>query len=303
MNRVRGPFNVSLPAQAAGVAALEDVDARRAGARAQRVPGCPGWSASSAHWACASTRASATSFWSSSRTVPGATPLRPTPTSRPRASIPRQMGAYGLPDCLRISIGPRGGEPAPGRGAGRLRWRATARMTPFRRVAMLGIGLINGSLARRAAPRGGGRRDRGLRPSGATPAPARSSSACATVPRPTRPPRSRGADLVVLGVPPAAVGPVWPRRCGPGLPPRRHRHRRQLDQGAGRARRRPASADAQPVRAGPSGRRHRAFRPGCRLRHPVRAPPLHPDPDRGHRPAGGRARAGACGSSPARPST
>ena len=41
MNRVRGPFNVSLPAQAAGMAALEDVEhAERA--RSHNATGCPG---------------------------------------------------------------------------------------------------------------------------------------------------------------------------------------------------------------------------------------------------------------------
>ena len=50
-----------------------------------------------------------------------------------------------------------------------------------------------------------------------------------------------------------------------------------------------------PVRARPSGRRHRAFRPRRRLRDAVRAPPLHPDADRGHRSRGGPPGSGAVG--------
>ena len=97
-----------------------------------------------------------------------------------------------------------------------------------------------------------------------------------------------GADLVVLGVPPAAVGDVA-AAMRPGL----------SDEAIVTD---VSSIKAQVVRdvvphlpdpslfvPGPPGRRHRAFRPGRGLRHPVRAAPLHPDADRGHRPAGGRA--------------
>jgi cyclohexadieny/prephenate dehydrogenase len=78
---------------------------------------------------------------------------------------------------------------------------------PFRRVAMLGIGLINGSLARvlrreKAAEeivafaRGEGTRRRALELGLCDRAEADAAEVV------------RGADLVVLGVPPAAVGPV-----------------------------------------------------------------------------------------------
>ena len=89
-------------------------------------------------------------------------------------------------------------------------------MTPFRRVAMLGIGLINGSLAavlRREAAAGeivACARQEQTR--------ARAARAGPVRPRRGRPGRGRrGADLVVLGVPPAAVGAVA-AAMRPGLP-------------------------------------------------------------------------------------
>lgn len=88
-------------------------------------------------------------------------------------------------------------------------------MTPFRRVALLGIGLINGSLAKvlrhqgvageiAAAARREGTRARALELGLCDRAFADPAEAV------------RGADLVVLGVPPAAVGEVA-RAMRPGL--------------------------------------------------------------------------------------
>ena len=90
-------------------------------------------------------------------------------------------------------------------------------MTPFRRVALLGIGLINGSLAlalRRgsaageivAFARGADTRTEALELGLCDRAEADPADAV------------RGADLVVLGVPPAAVGPVA-AAMRPGLDP------------------------------------------------------------------------------------
>jgi histidinol-phosphate aminotransferase len=104
LHRVRGPFNVSHPAQAAGIAALKDAEhverSRRHNAR--------------------------TLSWFSEKV--GRTGLRPYPSIgnfvlvcfpnepprsaaaaaqflKDRGILVRQMGAYRLPDCLRITIG------------------------------------------------------------------------------------------------------------------------------------------------------------------------------------------------------
>jgi histidinol-phosphate aminotransferase len=42
LNRLRGPFNVTLPAQIAGIAAIEDDRSRQALQAATRLSGCPG---------------------------------------------------------------------------------------------------------------------------------------------------------------------------------------------------------------------------------------------------------------------
>jgi len=104
LNRVRGPFNVSAAAQAAGVAAVEDTEALQ---RAQDH---------NSHWLP----------WLSERLA--ALGLDPTPSvgnfvlprfpddprhnadaafefMQSRHIITRKMGGYGLPDRIRITIG------------------------------------------------------------------------------------------------------------------------------------------------------------------------------------------------------
>jgi len=104
LNRIRGPFNVSAPALAAGVAAVEDV-AALARARAHNQ-----------HWLA----------WFSGRLSALGLPLTPSvgnfvlprfpddprhnadaafPFLQARGILTRQMGGYGLPAHLRITIG------------------------------------------------------------------------------------------------------------------------------------------------------------------------------------------------------
>ena len=101
LHRIRGPFNVSTPAQVAGIAALEDLEHQER-ARAHNERWLP-WLAerlSAPGWRCI--RASRTSSWSGS--MARATPRRPAPGSSSGASSPA-MAAYGLPHCLRLSVG------------------------------------------------------------------------------------------------------------------------------------------------------------------------------------------------------
>ena len=104
LNRVRGPFNVSAAAQAAGVAAVEDVEALNR-ARAHNERWLP---------------------WFSDRLRALGLVLTPSVANfvlarfpddqkrnadaafgflQSRGILTRKMGAYGLPQCLRISIG------------------------------------------------------------------------------------------------------------------------------------------------------------------------------------------------------
>ena len=104
MQRVRGPFNVSMPAQAAGVAALEDVEHAEL-ARAHN-----------AHWLPWLTH-EITALGLKVHPSLGNFILIEFPAGSGRDAaaanayleaegiIPRQMGAYGLAHCLRLCIG------------------------------------------------------------------------------------------------------------------------------------------------------------------------------------------------------
>ena len=78
-------------------------------------------------------------------------PRRPTHSCAARGIIVRGMAAYDLPHCLRITIGTGEECTAGGRAAGRFHVAADRRRMAeplFRRLALLGIGLIGSSVAR-----------------------------------------------------------------------------------------------------------------------------------------------------------
>ena len=105
-------------------------------------------------------------------------------------------------------------------------------MTPFRRVAMLGIGLINGSLARVLRRENAAGEIVAASRREETRARALELGLCdAAVADPAE--AVRGADLVVLGTPPAAMGAVGSRDSA-GAGARRHHHGRGLGQGPDR---------------------------------------------------------------------
>jgi histidinol-phosphate aminotransferase len=102
LNRVRGPFNVNAAAMAAGIAALAE----------------PGWVersvAHNAEWRARLSdglRAAGVTVWPSEANfvlADFATPARARAADealRSRGLIVRAMGAYGLPACLRITVG------------------------------------------------------------------------------------------------------------------------------------------------------------------------------------------------------
>ena len=104
LNRVRGPFNVSAAAQAAGVAALEDLAFTDRAARTT-TSGCRGSPSGSSDSASRCCRASAISCWSS---FPRRVPRPPTAANahlNQRGIIPRAVANYGLPNHIRITIG------------------------------------------------------------------------------------------------------------------------------------------------------------------------------------------------------
>jgi histidinol-phosphate aminotransferase len=104
LNRLRGPFNTSAPAQAAAVAALAD-QAHVAAAKAHNDKWLP-WFAERVTAAGFTVLPSAGNFV---LVRFGATPTTNAAAAAAflngRGILPRQMGPYGLGDCLRITIG------------------------------------------------------------------------------------------------------------------------------------------------------------------------------------------------------
>ncbi len=104
LNRVRGPFNVSLPAQAAGIAALEDtahVEAAIAHNEKWRQ-----WLADEiAGLGLAVTPSVANFVLIHFGTEPGKTAQDANHYLQTRGLILRAMGGYGLPHCLRMTVG------------------------------------------------------------------------------------------------------------------------------------------------------------------------------------------------------
>ena len=104
LNRVRGPFNVSLPAQAAGIAALAD-EAHAEAARAHNRTWLP-WVAGELTGLGLKVHPSLGNFvLVEFPKDAGRDAAAANAHLEAQGVIPRQMGPYGLPDCLRISIG------------------------------------------------------------------------------------------------------------------------------------------------------------------------------------------------------
>jgi len=104
LNRVRGPFNVSAPAQAAGIAALAD-DAHTAAARAHNDRWLP-WLREEVLKLGLDAPVSAGNFLLIRfPATPGRDADAACAFLNQRGIIPRRMGGYGLGDSLRVTIG------------------------------------------------------------------------------------------------------------------------------------------------------------------------------------------------------
>ena len=105
LHRLRGPFNVGTPAQVAGIAALEDLDHQER-SRAHNDRWLP-WLARALADLGLRVHPSIANFVLVEFEVDGArTAGRASAWLESQGIIARPMSAYGLPHCLRLSIGP-----------------------------------------------------------------------------------------------------------------------------------------------------------------------------------------------------
>ena len=104
LNRIRGPFNVSAPALATGVAAIEDVAAVKR-ARAHNDEWLPWLSERLTSLGLELTPSVGNFVLARFPTEPKKNADAAFAFLQKRGILTRQMGAYGLPECLRITIG------------------------------------------------------------------------------------------------------------------------------------------------------------------------------------------------------
>ncbi len=160
MNRVRNPFNVNSAAQAAGIAALDDV-ASIDRARTHNDIWRP-WLERELEAMGLELTPSAANFVLI-RFPPERNARAAFEFLKSRGILTRRVAAYGLPEHLRITIGTRGRNARGGVFGQRFHGRTMSDLH-FSRVALIGIGLVGSSLAhvlRRDKQR---RHDRRLRP-------------------------------------------------------------------------------------------------------------------------------------------
>lgn len=104
LNRLRGPFNVSLPAQEAGIAAIED-QGHEARARQHNATWLPWLAAEIARLGLTVHPSVGNFLLVAFPTEPGRDAVAANAHLEADGLIPRAMAAYGLPHCLRVSVG------------------------------------------------------------------------------------------------------------------------------------------------------------------------------------------------------
>ena len=285
LNRVRGPFNVTAPAIAAGVAALAD-RAHVETAVAHNDKWLPWVTAEIEKLGLKVTPSVGNFVLIHFPTQKGKDAAAADEFLKSRGIILRRVAAYGLPNCLRMTIGTEDDNRKVVAALGEL--PGAVMTTPmFERVALIGLGLIGSSLSH-AMRRGGLAR---------------------TIVGHAQSEKTRDTALR-LGL----VGSVYATRGGgrarrrsrhpvrAGRRVRRHRRARSRppckpapsSPTSARSRARSCATSARTCRKGvhfipgPSDRRHRAFGARVRLRRAVRRPLVRPDAAGGRRHGRGR---------------
>ena len=293
LNRIRGPFNVGAPSIAAGVAAIADT-AHVERARQHNEKWLAWLTEEITKLGLKVTPSVGNFILIHFPTTKGKTAKDADALLTSRGVVLRAVGAYHLPNALRMSIGTEEANRLRGRDARRT--DGEEGVSPIiDRLALIGVGLIGGSIARAAREYGAAR---------TIVATARSEAT-----------RKRVVELgiadQVVETNAEAVEGRRPRhrlhsgrreRAGRGRDcrsseARRDRVRCRLGQGPGAQGHGAAYSEGRASDPGASGRRHGEFRSGLGLSRAVRQPLVHPDaapkarmlrPSRSSRPSGAR---------------
>ncbi len=284
VNRIRGPFNVSTPAMLAAVAAIEDtahVQMSKAFTEQWR-----NWLTEEIDKARAEGDAERGEFRADP--FPGEGQDLDRGRRVPHQARPGAAGAEQLRPAPFATHDHRhrGGQSPRRRRPARLHGGQMNATPIFRRVALIGFGLIGGSIARAA-------RAQGLASEIVTTA--RSEKTRARVAElgivdrvlETNAEAVKDADLVILCIPVGACGPVA-QEIAPFLKAGAIVSDVGSVKGAIVREMAPHLPRQRSFRSGPSGRRHRTFRTRFRLRRTLHQPLVHSHAARRHRSHGGR---------------
>ena len=155
INRIRGPFNVNAPAIAAGIAAIRDT-AHVERSRAHNTRWLAWLTEEIGKLGLKVTPSVANFVLIHFPETKGRTAKEADAFLTKRGLVLRQVGAYKLPNALRMTRRHRGGQPAGGQGARRVPGEGgVSKPAPlFNRLALIGVGLIGSSIARAARAQG-----------------------------------------------------------------------------------------------------------------------------------------------------
>ncbi len=275
VNRIRGPFNVSVPAMMAAVAAIEDtahVQTSREFTEKWRARLTDEFT----KLGLKVTPSVANFVLIHFPDTPGKTAADADAFLTKRGLVLRAVKNYGLPNALRMTIGVEEANTLVIDRTARIHGGPMSAAPLFKRITLIGLGLIGSSLAR-------GVKQLGLAgelvaTDGSADVRARAAEIkLADRIAETMPRRCKTSDLIISCVPGRASPAMSPKSIAPHLKPGAivsdvGSVKAAVLNGDGRA-----SAGQCAFHSGASGRRHGEFRPGFRLRRTVHQSLVHSD--------------------------
>ena len=274
LNRIRGPFNVNAAAIAAGVAAIGDV-AHVERARQHNEKWLAWLTEEIGKLGLQVTPSVGNFILIHFPDTKGKTAKDADALLTSRGCVLRAVGAYHLPNALRMSVGTEEANRLVVSDARRTDGEEGVTAPIIDRLALIGVGLIGGSIARAAREYGAVRDIVATARSEATRKRVVELGIADQVVE-TNAEAAKDADLVIVCIPVGASGPVAAEIAGVAQA-RRDRLRCRLGQGRGAQGHGAAYSEGRASHSGASGRRHGEFRPELRLRRAVRQSLVHPD--------------------------